>query len=154
MTNLPQRAITGILLATVIFLSIIYGIYSFTLLIILINVLGLLEFYRLYLPYTHSPRNIMGTLLSISILVTFIIVIAGKGDWRILLANIPLAFGILVTELYLKSPEPIHSLALIFLGILCVTLPLAFFIAVCVLPLGVGNYPYIALGYFFYTLVQ
>ena len=149
MTNLVQRAITGMILATVIILSIICGPYGFISLVLIINILGLLEFYRLFKPYTLLPRNIIGIILSVTILITFILVISGMSDWRVLFINIPLAFGIFITELYLKAKDPFHNLAFIFLGIICVTVPLCFFIALALLPLGSGNYPYLVLGYFF-----
>ena len=148
MTNLLQRALTAIFLVIVIIISIIGGQLSFFLLIIAINVLGLLEFYRLFAPYTLLPRNIIALTLSVTFLITLIIVISGRSDWRILLANIPIAFGILITELYLKSVHPFHNLGLIFLGIICVTVPLSFFIALSILLLHAGNYPDVVLGYF------
>lgn len=149
MTNLGQRALTGSMLVILIISSIIYSPYSFVILMLTINVLGLLEFYRLFKPYTLLPGNIMGVILSVSILVTFSLVISGISNWRILFINIPIGFGIFITELYLKAKEPFHNLALIFLGIICITVPLCFFIAVAVLPSGAGNYPYVVLGYFF-----
>jgi phosphatidate cytidylyltransferase len=154
MTNLIQRAFTGLILVIVIFYSIIYSPFSFILLILAIDVLGLLEFYRLFNSYTLLPRNIIGVILSAGMLITCILVISGTVDWRVLLVNIPLVFGIFITELYLKAKNPFQNLAFIFLGIICITIPLCFFMALAVLPAGSGNYPagyypYVVLGYFF-----
>ncbi len=144
-----QRTITGIILAILVILSIVYSPYSFIFLILTINVLGLLEFYRLFSIYTLLPRNISGVILSTSILITFTLVVSAISDWRILLVNISLAFGIFITELYLKAKYPFQNLALIFLGIVCITVPLCFFIALAILPPDPENYPYVVLGYFF-----
>lgn len=149
MTNSVQRTLTGLILGILIIFSITYGLYSFVLLILIIDILGLFEFYRLFNPYTHSPRNITGVVLSLSILVPFVLVITNIYDWKILLINIPVASAIFISELYLKAKEPFHNLALIFLGIICVTIPLCFFVALSILPLGSGKYPYVTLGYFF-----
>lgn len=149
MTNLAQRALTGIILVTVMICSIIYGPNGFITLILIVNFLGLLEFYRLFNPYTFFPRNMSGIILSMTSLITVSIVLSGMSDWRILLVNIPLAFAIFITELFLKGKYPFHNLAFIFLGIICVTVPLCFFIALAILPLSSGNYPYVVLGYFF-----
>jgi phosphatidate cytidylyltransferase len=154
MTNLIQRVFTGLILVIVIFYSVIYGPISFILLVLAINILGLLEFYRLFNSYTLLPRNIIGVILSAGILITCILVVSGTGDWRSLLVNIPLVFGIFITELYLKSNNPFQNLAFVFLGIICITIPLCFFIALAVLPPGPGiypsgYYPYVVLGYFF-----
>ena len=129
MTNLMQRVLTAILLAMVIILSIVWSPYSYLLLIIAINVLGLLEFYRLFAPYTLLPRNIFAIILSVTILITFTLVIYGYSTWRILFTSIFIAFGIFITELYMKSMHPFQNLGIIFLGIICITVPLCFFIA-------------------------
>lgn len=154
MTNLIQRIFTGLILVIVIFYSIIYGPFSFILLMLLINVLGLLEFYRLFNFYTPLPRNIFGVILSAGILITCILVVSGTCDWRALLVNIPLVFGIFLAELYLRSKDPFQNLAFIFLGIIYITIPLCFFMALTVLPPAPGHYPtgyypYLVLGYFF-----
>ena len=154
MNNLIQRIFTGLILVIVIFYSIIYGPFSFILLMLAINILGLLEFYRLFNSYTRLPRNITGIILSVSILITSIVVVSGTCGWRAWLVNIPLVFGIFLMELYLKSKDPFQNLAFIFLGIICITIPLCFFTALAVLPPGpghysVGYYPYLVLGYFF-----
>lgn len=150
MTNLKQRALTGTVLVIVTITSIICSPYSFIFLILAINLLGLLEFYRLFHAYTLSPRNVTGSILSLSILVTFTLVIANISDWRILLINILLAFCLFIFELYLKATNPFPNLAFIFLGIICITVPLCFFISIAFLPVGAGNYhPHLILGYFF-----
>ena len=149
MTNLIQRAFTGLILVLVIFCSIIYGPFSFILLIFTINVFGLLEFYRLFNSYTLLPRSITGVILSAVILITCILVISGKVSWQALLVNIPLVFGIFITELYLRAKDPFQNLAFIFLGIICITIPLCFFFALAVLLPGSGYHPYLVLGYFF-----
>jgi len=150
MTNLIQRALTGTVLVIVTITSIIWSQYSFIVLILAINILALLEFYRLFQAYTFSPRNFAGTILSLSILVTFTLVITNKSDWRILLINILPAFCIFIFELYLKATNPFTNLAFTFLGIISITVPLCFFISIAFLPAGSGNYhPYLVLGYFF-----
>jgi phosphatidate cytidylyltransferase len=147
--NLVQRAFTGLILAMVIFYAIIYGPYSFILLILVLNILGLTEFYRLFKEYTPLPRNIAGVILSVCLLITYMLAIPGTVSWRILLINIPLTFGIFVIELYLKSKNPFQHLGFIFLGIICITIPLCFFSALAISPAGKGYFPYLVLGYFF-----
>src|SRR5674476_1272114 len=99
MTNLIQRALTGTVLLLLIFISIIWSPYGFIVLLFAINILALFEFYRLFQAYTFSPRNLAGTILSLSILVTFSLVITNINDWRILLINIIPAFCIFILEL-------------------------------------------------------
>ena len=150
MTNLTQRALTGAVLVIITVASIMWGSYSFFILMLSINLLGILEFYRLFNSYTLSPRNITGAILSISILVTVNLVISNVSNWQVLLINIPIAFSPFLIELYLKAKYPFHNLAIIYLGIICVTVPLCFFAAIAFLPPGSGDYhSWLVLGYFF-----
>ena len=148
MTNLAQRTFTGIVLVIVTTISITLSPLTFILFILTLNILGLVEFYKLFKIYTGSPRNISGIILSVTALATFILVVFNKSDWHILLLNIPLTFSIFISEIYLKSIHPFLNLAIIFLGIICITIPLCFFITLALLPLNSGKYPGVAIGYF------
>ena len=150
MTNLIQRALTGAALVIIIAASIMLNRYTFIFLIVAINLLGLLEFYRLFHSYTLSPRNIAGAILSLSILVTVILVTSDICNWQIFLINIPIGFGLFIIELYMNAKYPFHNLAFIYLGIICITVPLCFFYVLAYLPPGTGDYSsHLVLGYFF-----
>jgi len=146
---LAKRTITGVALVLVITAASLWSDYSFIFLLLAINLLSLLEFYRLFGVENISPAKLPGAILSTAILITFAIVISRKSDWQILLVNIPLTFGIFIIELYRRANRPFHNLALTFLGILCVTIPLCFFIGIAFLPFSTGKYHYqVILGYF------
>ena len=148
MENLGQRTLTGMVLVIVTTFSILLSPYSFFSLILAINILGLREFYRLYDGYAAFPRNIGGTILSMCVLLTFTLVITNRCDWRILFINMAATFALFIMELYLRSKHPFHNLAFIFLGVICITVPLCFFIALAFLPGSTENYPYVVMGYF------
>lgn len=142
--------LTGVLLVAIITLAISISQVSFMLLILALNILAIQEFYRLFCSPVVSPRKIAGIFLSICIFVTFSILLAGKGDWKILLINIPLGFLIFVFELYLKAGKPFHNLAFTFLGVICITIPLCLFVGIAFGPGSQNTYqPGIMLGYFF-----
>ncbi|AEV98646.1 phosphatidate cytidylyltransferase [Niastella koreensis] len=146
MNNLTQRSITGFILVATIITAVKVSVYSFILLTLIINILALMEFYRLF----HVGRKLSGALLSLCIVITLTIVINGLCDWKILLINIPVVFSIFVIELYLKAEVPFYHLAFLFLGILCVTIPLCFFICIACWPISSRVYNHeIILGYFF-----
>lgn len=148
--NLKERTLTGIGIAIIITISIIESRFSFIFLILAINVLSLNEFYRLFFTSTLIPRKIQGIILSVVTLSTTIFFITGAIDWRIFLVNIPFVFALFVAELYLKADNPFHNLAITFLGIICITMPLCFFSCIPFLPVGQDIYYYpITLGYFF-----
>jgi phosphatidate cytidylyltransferase len=148
--NLKKRILTGVVLVIVISLGISISRVSFILLILAINILTITEFYRLFNSPAVLPRKLAGVVLSVCILVTASILFTGKGDWKILLLSIPLVFAVFIGELYLKADNPFHNLAFTFLGIICITIPLCFFISIAFWPVGQYIYqPRIMLGYFF-----
>ncbi len=136
MKSAIQRVITGILLAGIMIGSVLMGIYGFLLLILAINFLGLKEFYQLFRSETIYPRVISGILLASALVFTSFLVVNGITDLRVLLILIPLSFSIYVIELYLKAENPFLNLAITFLGVLCISLPLSFFLLIAFLPFG------------------
>ncbi|WP_018616415.1 phosphatidate cytidylyltransferase [Segetibacter koreensis] len=149
MNNLSKRLITGAFLILVITASIIEGTYSFIALLILINCLALLEFYHLFHSKFLTPRNISGMLLSLVMLITFSLVVCHFYNWKILLVSIPFAFLIFAEELYFRSANPFQNIAITFLGIIYITIPVIFFIAIAFFPFPQSRYhPYMMLCYF------
>lgn len=149
MNNLAKRSITGLLLVIAITAAVSWEAGSFICLLAVINLLSLLEFYRLFHTDNISPRKIPGAVCSLSLLVTCFLVVAQDSNWKILLINIPALSGIFMIELYGKSEKPFYNLALTFLGIFCITIPLCFFIAIAFFPFPNASYhPSVILGYF------
>jgi phosphatidate cytidylyltransferase len=149
MSNFFQRTLTGIAIVAVIIGAVILGAYSFLILCLLINLLGLIEFYRLFQINQHRVRNALGVLLSATLFITICPYILGVVDPRVLLINLPLISIIYITELYHKSDTPFSSLAFIFLGIVYITVPIILFFSCAV---GFNDklyHPEIILGYLF-----
>ncbi|OQP63833.1 phosphatidate cytidylyltransferase [Niastella vici] len=150
MNNLAQRAITGLILTAIIIAAISLSVYSFILLMLVINVLTLLEFYRLFQTVGLLPRKTAGILLSICIVISYTLVISGLLEGKAILINIPFAFSIFVFELYSKATNPFVNLAFTFLGVFSITIPYCFFISIAFWPVSSGIYDYkMVLGYFF-----
>jgi phosphatidate cytidylyltransferase len=149
MSNFMQRILTGSALAVTIITLVVMGPYSFIFLVAVINCLGVWEFYRLFQSYTRFPRALMGSVLSLSLLATFTLFVIQQNNGKVLLVNIPMAFSIFVAELYLKATTPFQNLAFTFLGLLCITVPLCFFISIAFHHSGFENYHFqLVLGYF------
>lgn len=149
MNNFIKRTITGIALILVIIPSIYFSIYSFTLLLLCINILALLEFYGLLTTQEVTSRKYAGLLLSIGLIITTLLVCIDLSHWKILLINIPLVFGIYLTELYQFAKNPFYNLAFTFLGVFYITIPLCFLVAIAFLTDKPWSYQYqIILGYF------
>lgn len=150
MENLRQRTITGVVLVFLIVSFISWNGYSFIFLILIINVLSIMEFYHLFYSDSLKPQRVTGSVLSVCMILTFALVLAGHNSWKSLLLNIPLAFGLLIFELYRKSPYPFHNLAFTFSGIVYITIPLMFLTGIGFFSGANNGYmPKIVLGYFF-----
>lgn len=148
MNNLQQRAITGIILVTILLGATLLGPFTFAAVIMLLNLLALSEFYTLFRNFTASPRKEMGLLLSLFIMVSLVLVVAGIAEWQLLFSILPFVFSIFIAELFLKAATPIQNLSIILLGILVITMPFCFFTMTAILPFGSGVFPYFIIGYF------
>lgn len=150
MNNLTQRIITGGVLALLIIGAVSWNAYSFILLMLVIDLLSLGEFYRIFRDAGLSPGRISGLTVSAIALLTCTLVMSRICGPKILLINIPAAFSIFISELFRKEKSPFHNLAFTFLGILCITIPLCLFIGIAFMPIGSGVYhSRIVLEYFF-----
>lgn len=149
MSNFLQRTITGTAIVAVTTCAVALGAYSFLLMCLLINLIGLVEFYRLFQINQHPVSSALGVLLSATLFVTVCPFILGVVDPRVLLINLPLISMIYIAELYRKSDVPFSNLAFIFLGIVYITIPLLLFFSCAV---GFDDKLYhskIVLGYLF-----
>lgn len=144
-----QRTVTGIAIITVTIGAVMLGAYSFLVLCLLINLSGLIEFYRLFQINQHPVRNALGVLLSATLFITLCPYILGVVDPRVLLINLGLISVIYITELYHKSDTPFLNLAYIFLGIVYITVPLVLFFSCAVGFSDKLYHPEIILGYLF-----
>lgn len=147
MSNIWQRTITGIGIVIVIPAAVLLGPYTFLSICVLINFLGVSEFYGLF-KIDHPPmRKISGILLSAVLLVSSGLYVMGDADPRVLLINLPLMSIIFIAELFHESDTPFLNLALVFLGIVYITLPVILFFNCSI---GFSNkqyHPQIILGY-------
>lgn len=125
MNNLAQRTITGIVFLTVTIGSILAHYYSFTLLFLVLTILGVLEFYSLIekSDLGIKPQKIAGTLAAI---LLFASNTNNPFFARFEVFNMVMFPLIFVTELYRKQSNPFGNIAFTYLGILYVALPFSF----------------------------
>lgn len=114
-----------------------------------IDLLSLVEFYRLFHNAGLAPQKKPGLILSTSMLITCATVMSRLCGPRILLVNIPVAFGIFILELFRQAKHPVQNLAFTFLGVLSISIPICFFVGIAFLPVGSGIYHSgVIIGYF------
>lgn len=134
MINLQQRVSTGLILLIGISGLVWLGEYTFLLLILLINGLGLFEFYRLFSSSAIAPLKTTGLLVSIAWLISEFSILVGYTNPALSLIAIPLVFSLFLIQLFSISTHPIQNIAFTVLGLICVTLPLSFFMAIGISP--------------------
>lgn len=149
MSNFWQRLFTGTFFVSIIIAAILMSPYTLMALFLLLNILCLVEFYRLFIRNNLTPRIIYGVLLSVLLYKTSVLVMSDIFQPKILLINVPFLFLIFVFELYLKSEKPFENIAYTMLGIFYITVPLILFNAMAFMQTEHGYYHWqILIGYF------
>lgn len=150
LSNVTKRLLTGVVLAAIIIGSVLAGSLGLLILLLVINALALLEFYRLFRSAGVLAQSWGGVISSSFLLVTLHGVLNTWFGWQLLLLGIPTAFMLFVVELYRKTEHPFHNLAFTFLGITWISIPILFFEAAAYIPFAEGSYQRtMVLGYFF-----
>ncbi len=149
MSTVLTRGITGIVLISIITTAILASLYSFIGLLFIINLLGLIEFYKLIAKEPIHPNLKEGIFLSVVLFLSSSLMLCRYFDWPVLLINVVSVAIIFFLELYRSSSNPFQNLALTFFGIIYITLPIILFEGISLLPFHEGAYhPKIILGYF------
>lgn len=146
MNNFRQRTITALVLVLTVLLLTDIGPYGFTAMILLIDLGGLLEFYRMV--GVTKTAVIIGTVLGTCVNLMIILTIQKRLECEWLLVQPVIIWLILLNQLYSHHFRPFQNIAYTFTGIICITLPLCFFSALAFLPLGKGYNPGLVSGYF------
>ena len=125
MNNFFTRALTGALFVIVLLGSITLSKYTFSILFLIIAILGIGEFYKVSEKNdTLKLHKTIGTLTAI-LIFSGCALASWLGDFRIVIINIPILFSIFIVELYSKSLNPFSNIAYTMLGILYVAIPLS-----------------------------
>lgn len=126
--NLITRSLSGIVFIGVILTSIFLGQYAFTILMLVLSIIGLLEFVKMAKKYLSSNKDI--AILLLSGILCFALIASVNTHWieskyqvlLILVFVIPFIYTLFST---LKNP--LEQLGLISLGILYISIPFALF---------------------------
>lgn len=126
MSNLAQRILTAIVGASLLISAIVYSETTCLLILLLIAVLSLVEFYRLATgdgirPQTSFGLLIAGIVFAPALLNTFGIAL------NLLPLLIITPFIIFIRELYTGAEKPFHNIAFTLLGLIYLVAPLFLF---------------------------
>jgi len=129
MTEIEKRILTASVLITVIVTTVRLGPYSFAALLLLINLLSLDEFYRLVEKTGPPPSRVVGAFVSTTMIFSVMATLTNLVSWKCLLLNIPVVFCTFIDALYRPVYEPFQRLAITFLGVGIISLPICCFAA-------------------------
>ena len=139
--NLTQRVIAGAVGSIAIIFGVYYSEWLFFALFFAICILTQLEFYNLVGLDGMVPLKTFGSLSGGIIFLMFFLVERGNLDDKYFFLVFPLVSGIYLIKLYKKNEEkPFSNIAITFLGILYVALPISLFNLAAYSSEGVYNY--------------
>ena len=155
MSELVKRALTGVLIVLVLITGICSGQLGLIVLVLLLSIMGLWEFYSLVETGGHRPLKITGVFSGTAI--TFIVSLFSHGfvDENYLVLIVPLLSIVLLVELFRRSDNPIVNAGITLLGVFYVALPFALINFLAYPPVqqesdNMAQYsPNILLGFFF-----
>lgn len=126
MSNLVQRTITGLVFLVVVVGAISLGKVSFFILLELIIIGAMYEFYTLAEKKKYKPLKIYGIIIGTIVFAANYLFINEIIDSRIFLMIIPIVISIFIIELYRKSENVFVNIGFTLLGILYIAVPLSF----------------------------
>ncbi len=123
MNNFIKRTLTAAVFVTVLLGCTFWNQYSFTILFLIITILGVWEFYGLAEKADNQPHKLLGTAAGALLFISNAFVAMDFYEPRLLLINIPVIFLIFILELYTKALNPFKNIAFTLLGIIYIALP-------------------------------
>lgn len=125
MNNFTQRAITGLTFALIVTLAILFSAYSFLVVFLLINILGLIEFYNLVKNESCEPQIRTGVVVSVIFLLLFGYLLWEDKGLHYLLFTAPLISVFFISELYRNKKHPFQNIVFTLGGMMYLTFPIA-----------------------------
>lgn len=125
MSNLTQRLITGTIFVIVLVGCIWWSAWSMLVLMLMIGVLGLNEFYNLSVKAGAEPQKGYGIFLGVLVICTTFLYRSGHSLMLIGFFLIPLIFAVFFIELWRKKNNPFGNISWTLAGLIYIVGPLA-----------------------------
>ncbi|MGR6088266.1 MAG: phosphatidate cytidylyltransferase [Arcticibacter sp.] len=134
MTDLKQRAVTAIFFAGFVVSCIMANQWTFLVLMALLLVLGILEFYRLISLSGNAPQAVMGLLIGVVFCALTYLISVGLLAVESLTILLPLTFMVFLFELYRKQANPFLNIASTLIGVVYLAIPVSMMIVMALMP--------------------
>jgi phosphatidate cytidylyltransferase len=121
--NFFTRTLTAGAFVAVLLGCTFYGAVSFSILFLIITILGLIEFYTLVEKGGDKPQKEVGTIVGVILYLLSALSCMYGLNSNILFLILPILFLIFMIELYRKKENPFRNIAITFIGIIYVAIP-------------------------------
>lgn len=157
MKDLYKRTLTGAILVLLLYTALFAGPVTFFVFFSLLNLIGLWEFYSMIKNPACIPQKWAGIVAGVISLTIFYLVTSGILPMEFLYLVVPVAFMLLLIELYRKTDQPVVNVGLSLFALLYITVPVGVLGFMAYIPSeggGVAYSPWIIGAYFLLIMVN
>lgn len=151
MKNLVERSLTGLLFVIVSILSTLWHELTFVFFFVVIMVLCIIEYHQIIRKVHGHPLIAWEIILSILIYAASWLLFTKTIPASALALVIPIIFLVFVSELYRRKRRVVQNLALTFLPVIHVALPLSLFLGLGYISGEYNHRPVLAMLFFTWT---
>ncbi|MBC7425508.1 MAG: phosphatidate cytidylyltransferase [Bacteroidia bacterium] len=124
MNNMMQRAITGFFFIGIIISCVLYNVWSFGILLALINLLCIWEYLGITVKENKKLHQISGIITGSLFYVCFVLNIIKYASFEILFIPVILIFCVLIFKLFTKETNPFEGFGQILVSMVYITVPM------------------------------
>ncbi|MBN2350431.1 MAG: CDP-archaeol synthase [Bacteroidales bacterium] len=125
MNTFFKRTLFGSVYVMLIIISLIISPYSFVLLFLVLQILALVEFYKMTAPGISKTSIILNVLISIVLFVISFLTFSNHISAGYFILLIPLFLSLFILELYKPNELSINNIGTSILGIIYIAVPLS-----------------------------
>ncbi len=126
MSNFIKRLITGVLCIIIIIASLLLGKYTFGLVLFTVNLFALFEFFNIISNKNLYPVKYLGITFGSGLFIISFLISSNTVSSQFYLILIPLAVSVFIFEIFRNNPDPLINIAVTFLGVIYISVPLSF----------------------------
>jgi phosphatidate cytidylyltransferase len=155
--DLYKRTLTGAILVILLYTALFSGPVTFFIFFSLLNLIGLWEFYSMIKNPVCIPQKWAGMVAGVLSLSIFYLVTSGILQMEFFYLVVPIAFVLLLIELYRKTDQPVVNVGLSLFALLYITVPVGVLGFMAYTPSeagGVAYSPWIISAYFLLIMIN
>lgn len=133
MSNFWSRTVTGLSMVFLVLLSLYVSQWMFAAILLLVAILGLLEFYSLTTTDGISPQRSTGTVFGAIWFIISAVITLQSSFWNpfyLIVLPIPFLFLPFVFELWSKKSTPIQNVSITITGMIYLVFPLSLLVII------------------------